>query len=248
MKVLENGHSDKGGEDKEAIFRRWELQLEAQEIEITRREKSLVYLKEELDKSRSHEHTASSLSVLQLRVSELEGEILALTEGASSCLNSPKASFSSGTNTPKASFDGSQNVNFHRQYLYFVFFILTSYTYNLQDSDKSFSNLVSSRENSSTSCLQSTVNLAPDVKAKAEKRAEMANQIAAEIANFIISEGYVQVDDEDGTDLAVKKAVHKVTSLIVTEKDIVKKERDLFKSVMFILAALAFSFLIIVYF
>jgi hypothetical protein len=118
----------------------------------------------------------------------------------------------------------------------------------VQTSDKSFSNLISLRKNSSASSLQSTVNSAPEIKAKAEKRAEMANQIAAEIANFLISEGYVQVDDEDGKDLAVKKAVHKVTSLITIEKDIVKKEGDLFKSVMFILAALIFSFLIIVYF
>ena len=90
--------------------------------------------------------------------------------------------------------------------------------------------------------------MTPDAKAKAEKRAEMANQIAAEIAKFLLSEGFVQVDDKDGKDLAIKKAVHKVTSLVLIEKDIVSKEEDLFKSVMSILAALTFSFVIIVYF
>jgi hypothetical protein len=72
-------------------------------------------LKEDLDKSRCLEHAASSLSVLQLRVSELEEEILALTKGASSGHNSSRASFSSGPNSPKASFDGSLDVNLHHQ-------------------------------------------------------------------------------------------------------------------------------------
>ena len=63
------------------------MQLEAQEIEITRRETSLFSLKVDLNRSRSHEHSANSVSVLQLRVSELEEEIRVLT----SSQNSPKA-------------------------------------------------------------------------------------------------------------------------------------------------------------
>ena len=101
---------------------------------------------------------------------------------------------------------------------------------------------------SSGPTAQITEDLNSLSRAEREAKTEMANQISSEIAKFLLSEGHVSIDDKDGKDLAVKKAVHKITSLVVSEKEIVAKERDLFKSVMCIMCALILSYLIVLYF
>ena len=59
-------------------MRRWELQLESQELELTRREKSLLAQKEEIDYLESRVNTSSSESALQIRIRELEYELEAV--------------------------------------------------------------------------------------------------------------------------------------------------------------------------